>query len=625
MKLQLIDLLIILAYLVSVVTIGLILKRIAQKDKSSYLLGSNKLPWYLLGLSNASGMFDISGTMWMVTLLFVYGLKSIWIPWLWPVFNQIFLMVYLSKWLRRSKVTTGAEWIGTRFGSDKEGQLSHNIVVVYALIGCLGFLAYGFVGLGKFVELFIPWEVVNAYVPFEVAPRFVPHLYGIAFTLFAIFYAIVGGMFSIVWADLLQYIIMTISAVVIGVIAMNAISTEQFLVPENWASPFFGWNLDLDWSNVINEVNDKIESDGYSMFGIFFTLMLFKGILVSAAGPAPNYDMQKILATRSPQDAAKMSGFVSVVLLPVRYFMIAGFGVLAIIYYDRLDLRVAGLLDFEQILPSAINEFVPVGFTGLLLAGLLAAFMSTFAGTLNAAQAYLINDIYLKYWNPKASNTKIKKMNYITGFSVVLISVLIGFFAEDVNSVLNWIVSALWGSYIVANVLKWYWWRFNGYGYFWGMITGIVPALLLPLWVDDSQIIYYFPIILVISLIGAIIATNQTPPTNEEVLKKFYRNVRPWGFWKPIHNKVVAEFPNFKRNTSFKSDMFNVVIGTVAQTVLVALPIYIVIQQNAPIIITIVIAVVCGFILKKTWWDKLIKEEAFRKAEDECETGMKKV
>jgi len=623
MKLQLIDLLIILAYLVSVVIIGLILKRIAQKDKSSYLLGSNKLPWYLLGLSNASGMFDISGTMWMVTLLFVYGLKSIWIPWLWPVFNQIFLMVYLSKWLRRSNVTTGAEWIGTRFGSDKQGKLSHNIVVVYALIGCLGFLAYGFVGLGKFVEIFIPWEVVSAYVPFDVAPRFVPHLYGIIFTLFAIFYAIVGGMVSIVWADLLQYIIMTISAIVIGVIAMNAISSEQFLVPENWASPFFGWNLDLDWSNIIKEVNDKIESDGYSLFGIFFTLMLFKGILVSTAGPAPNYDMQKILATRSPQDAAKMSGFVSVVLLPVRYFMIAGFGVLAIIYYDRLDLRVAGLLDFEQILPSAINEFVPVGFTGLLLAGLLAAFMSTFAGTLNAAQAYLINDIYLKYWNPKASNTKIKKMNYITGFSVVLISILIGFFAEDVNSVLNWIVSALWGSYIVANVLKWYWWRFNGYGYFWGMITGIVPALLLPLWVDDSQIIYYFPIILVKSLAGAIIATYQTPPTNDEVLKKFYRNVRPWGFWKPIHNKVVNEYPNFKRNTSFKSDMFNVVIGTIAQTALVALPIYIVIQHNAPIVITIVIAAICGIILKKTWWDKLIKEEKAREVEDEAD--IKKV
>src|SRR4030042_4536809 len=96
MKITIIDFLIIAAYLAFTIVIGLILKKRAQKDKSSYLLGSNKLPWDMLGLSYASGMFDISGTMWLVTLMFVYVLKSIWIPWLWPVFNQIFLMVYLS-------------------------------------------------------------------------------------------------------------------------------------------------------------------------------------------------------------------------------------------------------------------------------------------------------------------------------------------------------------------------------------------------------------------------------------------------------------------------------------------------------------------------------------------------
>ena len=119
------------------------------------MLGGNRLPWYMLGLSNASGMFDISGTMWLVAIMFVYGMKSIWIPWLWPVFNQVFLMVFLSAWLRRSNVSTGAEWIGTRFGNGPSGKLSHSVVVVFALISCLGFLAYGFIGLGKFVEIFI--------------------------------------------------------------------------------------------------------------------------------------------------------------------------------------------------------------------------------------------------------------------------------------------------------------------------------------------------------------------------------------------------------------------------------------------------------------------------------------
>ena len=153
MLLTALDLAIIGGYLLTTIAIGLMLKRRASKNLDNYLLGGKQLPWYMLSLSNASGMFDITGTMWLVTLLFVYGLKSIWIPWMWPVFNQIFLMVFLSIWLRRSNVLTGAEWIRTRFGDDTGGKLSHGIVVIFALIGVLGFLVYGFVGIGKFVEI----------------------------------------------------------------------------------------------------------------------------------------------------------------------------------------------------------------------------------------------------------------------------------------------------------------------------------------------------------------------------------------------------------------------------------------------------------------------------------------
>ncbi len=613
MKLTIYDFLIILLYIVSIIVIGLVLKKRAQKNKSSYLLGENKLPWYLLGLSNASGMFDISGTMWLVTLTFVYGLKSIWIPWLWPVFNQIFLMVYLSAWLRRSNVTTGAEWIATRFGKGRGATLSHNVIVAFALISCLGFLAYGFIGLGKFIEPFIPWEVVSRYVPFELKPEYVPHFYGIVFTTFAVFYAVLGGMVSIVWADLVQYIIMTISALVIGIIAMKAVAVNGLDVPHGWLTPFFGKNIGINWSGIIDEVNVKIAEDGYSLFSLFFGMVLFKGILLSIAGPAPNYDMQKILATKSPKEAAKMSGFVSVVLNPVRYFMITGFAVLAVIFYHKLNLQTGDKIDFEKILPSAINEFVPVGIMGLLLAGLLAAFNSTFAGTLNAAQAYLINDVYLKYINPKASQKQVKWTNYSSGLIMVAISIIFGLFAKNVNSVLQWIVSGLWGGYTAANVLKWYWWRFNSYGYFLGMLVGITAALIFPYILPplfpniakDIILLYFFPLFLVISLAGCIAGTYLAPPTEENVLKKFYSTIKPWGFWKPIHAKVVAENPSFAGNKNFKRDMFNVFIGIIWQTSIVILPIYVVLQKHTYWPIALVIIMICSYILKKTWWDKL--------------------
>ncbi|MEQ9824421.1 MAG: sodium:solute symporter family protein [Puniceicoccaceae bacterium] len=611
-----VDVSIIAAYLIAIVGIGILISKRAARSMGDYYLGGNKLPWYMLGLSNASGMFDISGTMWLVTLAFVYGVKSIWIPWLWPVFNQIFLMVFLSAWLRRSNVTTGAQWINYRFGNDRGSSMAHGIVVVFALISGLGFLAYGFIGLGKFMEIFIPWTWVNSYLNLDIPAEYVPHLYGIAFTLFAVFYTVLGGMVSIVWADILQYVIMTIASIVVAYIAFSAVATHGLMVPDGWTNPFFGKTLGIDWSAQISEVNRKIAEDGYTLFSAMFMMMLFKGILLSIAGPAPNYDMQKILSTKSPSEACKMSGFVSIVLMPVRYLMIAGFAVLGIIFYEQLNLEVAGVLDFEQVLPSTIHQFVPMGLLGLLLAGLLAAFISTFSGTLNAAQVYVTNDIYLKYIRPHATAQNVKVMNYIVGISIVIISIVLGTQAKNVNQVLQLIVSALWGGYTAANVLKWYWWRFNSQGYFWGMLSGmivaglpmVIPGLLgaiFPMFAPDIRILYYFPIILIVSTIGCVVASLLTAPTDEEQLKKFYREVRPWGFWKPVLQKVLVDDPHFQKNRHFALDMFNVFIGTIWQTSLVALPFFFVIHEFQSAIITLAVAIICMIILKRSWWDRL--------------------
>ncbi|WP_199137553.1 sodium:solute symporter family protein [Pedobacter sp. ASV12] len=606
MKLHLLDILILLAYLATMILIGFYMKNKAKQDKESYLMGGKKLPWYMLGLSDASDMFDISGTMWMVALCFVYGFKSIWIPWLWPVFNQVFMMMFLSKWLRRSNATTGAEWLKTRFGLQGKGvKSSHIVVIAFALISCLGFLAYGFVGLGKFVQVFVPWDLIKDYVPFQVADKYVPHFYGIVFTLFAMFYSILGGMHSIVLGDAIKYLIMTLACIAIGVIAVQHLQHQSLNVPKGWNNPFFGWHLNLDWSKIAAEANKKIADDGFSLFGIFFMMMLMKGIFASLAGPAPNYDMQKVLSTRSPKEASKMTGFVSIVLLPIRYSMITGLTVLALLYYNQLYLKGPdGVTDFERILPATINNFLPVGVLGLVLTGLLGAFMGTFSGTLNAAQAYIVNDIYLKYLNPQASTKKIMSMNYMVGIAVVVVGVFFGFLAHNVNDILQWIVGGLYGGYVAANCLKWYWWRFNANGFFWGMAVGVGAALLMP-YVTTGLPLYWWPLLFVLSLIGCLIGTYTAPATDTQVLQSFYRTVRPWGFWQPIHQLVAAQDPNFKANKNFGLDMFNVALGIVAQLCLTIFPMYLITGMYQPLGFTIAVLVVIIFILKRTWWNKL--------------------
>ncbi|MEL6653371.1 MAG: sodium:solute symporter, partial [Bacteroidota bacterium] len=421
MELQIIDIVIIGLYLVATVGIGFWISKRASRNLRSYFLGGNELKWYTLGLSNASGMFDISGTMWMVTLLFIYGLKSVWIPWLWPVFNQIFMMVFLSIWLRRSGVITGAEWIKFRFGDNQGAHLSNLIVVIFAIILVVTYIAYGFIGIGKFAVIFLPWELSSDPATNEI-------LYGLIFTVLTTIYAVKGGMFSVVFTEVLQYAIMTIASIAIGVIAMQMVSPEMLAerIPQGWDDVFFGWELNLDWTGIMDQANAKIQEDGWELFGIFFMMMVLKGILQSLAGPAPNYDMQRVLSARSPRDAAKMSGFVNLVLLFPRYMLIAGLGVLALVFFSD-ELNAMGPdVDFEQILPFAIREFVPTGLLGLLIAGLLAAFMSSFAATVNVAPAYIVNDIYKRLIKPDGTDKEYVRMSYIASVAVVVIGTIFG-------------------------------------------------------------------------------------------------------------------------------------------------------------------------------------------------------
>ena len=612
LQLHTLDIVIIVAYLLSTVLIGYWVSHRASQSMQNYFLGGNTMPWYMLGISNASGMFDISGTMLLVSWMFVYGIKSVWIPWLWPTFNQIFLMVYLSAWLRRSKVMTGAEWIKTRFGTGRGAQASHLIVVIYAFVSIIGFFTYAFKGIGKFAQTYLPWHLsANEYALILIAITAI--------------YVIKGGMISVVITEVVQFFILSIASFAVGFIAMAKVSPEMFhrVVPAGWDNIFFGWHLNLDWSTLLPAATEKVHQDGYGLFGFFVMMLLFKGIPISAAGPAPNYDMQRVLSAKNPREASMMSAWVNVVLTPPRYFLIMGLTVLAAAFFGP-NLRAMGTnMDFELVLPYALGKFVPVGLLGFLIAGLLAAFMSNFAATVNAAPPYFVNDIYKRFINPNASPKTYVRLSYLASFTVIVVGVALGWNVTSVNEVVVWIVSGLWGGYTASNVLKWYWWRFNGWGYFWGMVTGIPLAVGLPSLVKqvpmvqhllatysiNMEVVFIFPLVVGISFIFCLLGTLLTKPEDDAVLMDFYRRVRPWGFWGPVLKKVLAEDPTFKRNKDFFRDMFNIAVGITWQIALVALPLYVVIREFTRAALAAGIILATSAILKFTWWDHLSVRE----------------
>ena len=137
------------------------------------------------------------------------------------------------------------------------------------------------------------------------------------------------------------------------------------------------------------------------------------------------------------------------------------------------------------------------------------------------------------------------------------------------------------------------------------MLSGLITSLIMPVLFPSLQPLYSFPYILLVSLIGSILGTLLTPMDDEQVVMTFYKQVRPWGVWGPIRDKVMAKDPDFKENTDFSRDAFNIVIGVIWQLSLVVMPIYLVIKEFVPLSIGVGIFLITSLILKKNWLAKL--------------------
>jgi Na+/proline symporter len=223
-----------------------------------------------------------------------------------------------------------------------------------------------------------------------------------------------------------------------------------------------------------------------------------------------------------------------------------------------------------------------------------------------------VNDVYKQYFRPLAPEREYVRASYVASLGVVVVGSVAGLFIQSVSGAVDWIVNGLWGGYAGANILKWYWWRLNGFGYFWGMIVGIASALALLYFPEDMQALEAFPLILLLSVVGCIagslLTTDLTTAQDKEELIEFYMRTRPWGWWGPIREAAKERDPSFQPNPNFRWDFFNVVVGIVWQTAFVALPIYMVIHHWREAGICLAVIAVTSTILKRTWYDRLENE-----------------
>ena len=521
-----VDLIIVIIYLLAIVIVGLLVQKKASKDINSYFLGNRKLPWWVLGASGMASNTDIAGTMINTAFIYALGTKGFFIEIRGGVtLIMAFLMVFMGKWNRRSQVMTQAEWMHFRFGTGKEGDFARIISAIAAIVMTVAMVTYFVIGAGKFVGAFLGIEPIYA---------------SLLMVVLAMIYTVASGLYGVVWTDVFQGVFIFGVILYITGMAMSTVNLPQefFVSVPMVDGSFTAIKTTLaEWSRIIppNEMNMPEGSTFaiYNLFGIAIMFYLFKVTLEGASG-AGGYMLQRYFAAKSDREAGMLSLFWTC-LLAFRWPLIASFAMLGIYHGIETGSVIA---DPELVLPTVIKNYIPAGVKGFLIAGLMAAAMSTFDSTVNAGAAYWVKDLYQAYLRPRASEKDLMIQARLASVGIVLLALLFSLTISNINEIWGWITMGIGAGMFIPQVIRWYWWRFNGYGFAIGTAVGMTAAVLTKTFAGPIPEYTSFLIASGSSLAGCILGTLLTPATENTVLENFYRVTRPFGIWSHIRGSL---------------------------------------------------------------------------------------
>jgi len=574
-----IDYIIVVLYFLVVTGLGFWYRRRASKNLESYFLGGRSMNWIALSMSGSVSNFDITGTMWIVSMLFLMGMKSMWVHWMWGCMMGAFCLAYMGKWVRRSGAITGADWMITRFGEDRGGSFARTSYAVMAIVTLASFIGYAFQGIGKFSSVYT---------------GLTPHTSAVIIIGVTTLYAFLGGLFSVVVTDVLQTVILTIAAIMIALVAYCRLSPDLLAqhLPQDWFSLLPVWR--------INEFAGT-ENATYQMFGVLVILWVLKGVLMNAGGPAQMYDFQRFLAARNARDAARIGAAWNLFMV-ARWGMAMGIALLALT-------SVSNVSDPEMVMPVVLQDYIPIGMRGLVIAGLFSAFMSTFSGAVNSGASYIVRDIWQPFFKPRSDERMLIRASHCATIGIVVIGILIGYQTKSIAGIWNWMMMALVAGVVMPNFLRWYWWRFNGWGYFAGTASGILMSLVA-LFKPDAPQYLVFPAICLGSLAACILFSYFTRPVARTVLIAFYESVRPFGLWGPVRRD--SRPPKDSLNASSESvarAILNTLLGIVAISGSYLFPMYLIGHRLGAACICLGAAVLAYLALAVTWYPYLPKED----------------
>jgi len=548
-----IDLFIIIAFFLIVIGIGFAASKTAGKNSAEFFLSGRKMPWWLLGVSMVACTFSADTPNLVTDIVRKNGVAGNWVWWAFLFTGMLTVFVYAKLW-RRSEVMTDLEIYELRY-SGKMASFLRGFRSIY---------------LGLFFNVMIMGTVSLAAIKIGSVMFGVDKYTTITIASFAVvLYATLGGLKGVIWADFFQFGIAMAGAVIAAFVAL-----EQ---------PEVG-----GLSGMINHpaLQDKLSflpdfSNTELLIPLFIIPIAIQWWNVWYPGAEPGgggYIAQRMLSAKNEKNAVGATLLFNVAHYALRPWPWIIVALCSIILFP-------GLEDIKAQFPQISNQYLkddiaypvmmtllPKGLFGLVVASLVAAYMSTIGTHLNWGSSYVVNDFYKRFVKPDASEKELVKMGRIFTVILMVLTAAVALWLENAKQAFDILLQIGAGTGLIF-ILRWFWWRINAFTEISAMIVSFIVALIFqftlpqikdgvtPEWWQTSH--WQLVMGIVITTTSWLIVTFTTQPTDKSVLKNFVKLTKPGGpGWKNINKELESEnYPSIKNKLA--TEILMMFIGTI--------------------------------------------------------------
>ncbi|UCG50100.1 MAG: Na+:solute symporter [Phycisphaerales bacterium] len=442
-------------YLLAAVAVGVYFTRKAARSTADYFVAGRSLPWFIAGTSILATTFSSDTPLAVARISRESGIHGHWF-WLSAAIGQTATIFFFARLWRRTGIMTDIEFVVTRYKPSKVTSALRMFKVLFdgVLINCT-VMASVTLAMAK---------ILKVLLELPETPLFSVPLFGqvtwtavllLVLAGVAILYSALSGLYGVVYTDLIQFALAMIGSIGLAVIVYIDASKGEGMLERLSSAPGFKGNFlnffpDLSFSSLMT-----------------FTFFVYVFVTWWYRAPGNGYYVQRLLATRSEKDSFLAFLWFNVCQYIIRPWPWILVGLLSLSYLPDLG-------DPEHSFPAMINRFLPTGLKGIMVASLLAAFMSTIDTHLNWGTSYLVNDLYQPFIRPGRSPRHYVVVSRIGMLAFTAAALIVTTKLTSVLGAYKYI-GVMYGGVGTVMIARWYWWRVNAYS----EIAAIVASLLV--------------------------------------------------------------------------------------------------------------------------------------------------